>query len=310
MGVHPFLRLVRWPNLLIVAVTQYSLQYLVLAPALQAAGRSPTLDHFHFFLLVLDTLLVTAAGYIVNDLLDLPSDLVNKPEKVFINRHFSLWQGYVIYSALVLAGLFLAWHLALHVGHPAQVLLYPVAVVLLWLYSLQFKKWPLWGNIVVSLFVSFVAGIVLFAEREAMAGLLASGVAPIQDTAWVFAGYLLFAFFSTLCREIVKDMEDLDGDRLRQAMTLPARYGLGVAKCWALASGVILLALLAVLARHLAGLGLWASFLYLVVALAVPTAAALLLIYRAKGKRAYGKASLLLKYIMLAGLILLFLWKY
>ena len=88
MGIHAFLRLVRWPNLLIAAATQYLLQYLVLVPSLRAAGYSPTLDYFHFFLLVVDTAIVAATGYIVNDLLDLTSDLVNKPEKVFIKRFF------------------------------------------------------------------------------------------------------------------------------------------------------------------------------------------------------------------------------
>ncbi|MEY3366868.1 MAG: hypothetical protein RI973_23 [Bacteroidota bacterium] len=309
MGIHALLRLVRWPNLLIAAATQYLLQYLVLVPSLRAAGYSPTLDDFNFFLLVVDTAIVAATGYIVNDLLDLTSDLVNKPEKVFIKRFFSVRQAYLIYSILLLAGLFLAWHLALHVGNPLLTLIYPAACGMLWLYSQYFKKWPLWGNVVVSMFVAFVAGIVLFAEREAFAALMKTDSSEIRETAWIFAGYLIFAFFSNLCREIVKDMEDVEGDRLHQAMTLPVRYGMGVARGWALSCGLVLLSLLGILNYLFAIKDLWAAFLFSLVALTLPAGALLVLIYRAREKNHHSRASMLLKYIMLAGLILLLLWK-
>jgi 4-hydroxybenzoate polyprenyltransferase len=307
--MHAFLRLVRWPNLVIAAATQYLLQYLVLVPCLRVTGNSPTLDHFHFFLLVADTALVAATGYIINDLLDFQSDLVNKPDKVFIKRYFSVTQAYFMYWVLLLSGLLLAWHLAQHVGSPSLVLIYPTAAGMLWLYSWFFKKLPLWGNIIVSLFVAFVAGIVLFAERETFAGLVSKGSAEARETAWIFAGYLIFAFFSNLCREIVKDMEDVEGDRLQQAMTLPVRYGMRVAKHWALGCNLILLSLLGILNYLLAAKDLWAAFLFSLVALTLPAGALFTMIYRAREKSQHSRASMLLKYIMLAGLILLLLWR-
>ena len=93
------LQLLRIPNLLIVALTQYLLQYLVLAPALREAGLRASLGSFHFFLLVVTTVLLAAGGYVINDILDYKTDLINKPEKMAIGKYISKGMAKVFYGA-------------------------------------------------------------------------------------------------------------------------------------------------------------------------------------------------------------------
>ena len=78
------LRLVRFPNLVIVALTQYLLYYGLLLPAFRQYSLEPALDGEHFSLLVAVTLLISAGGYVINDIVDFRIDLINRPDKVVI----------------------------------------------------------------------------------------------------------------------------------------------------------------------------------------------------------------------------------
>ena len=93
----PFLQLIRFKNLIIVILTQYLLQYLILVPAFKNTGLVPLLDSFHFGILVLSTLIIAAGGYIINDLEDYEIDLLNKPEKVIINKYISATNARKLY---------------------------------------------------------------------------------------------------------------------------------------------------------------------------------------------------------------------
>ena len=306
-----FFRLVRWPNLLIVAVTQYLLQYLVLVPALEKAGLSPILGSLHFFLLVLDTVIIASGGYIVNDILDYETDLVNKLDKVFINNIISKKAAVVLYLALCLTGLLIAWYLANFVGEKMLALIYPAAVGLLWLYSRFFKKMPLTGNVVVAVFCAFVAGVVLFAERDAFAIISTSQPALASKISLLFGGYLLFAFLSTMLREIVKDMEDMEGDRAQSYRSLPIAFGMKTARRWGMAFAMLLLFSLLFFSKWLFQNEQWAGLAFNWIAILLPLLYTLVLLKNATEKSEFSRLSKLTKFIMLTGLILLLLiWKF
>ncbi len=306
LKIASFFRLVRFPNLAIVALTQYLLQCLVLLPALREAGLSPILDAFHFFLLVFTTVLIAAGGYLINDLLDYESDLVNKPEAVFVNRIFSIRTVWVFYALATLLGFAIAWYLAVYVKNLPLVLIYPTAVLLLYFYSKKLKKMPLWGNVVVAIFCAFVAGVILFAERENFGQMdEKGGVASV-----LFGGYLVFAFLSTLLREIVKDIEDMEGDARLGLQTLPLRFGLETAKKWAIGVGGVLLFSLLLFVYWLWQRHEVASSLFTVFGIGLPLVYTLVFIKKAASKSDYSKACLLAKLIMLSGLGLLLLCKF
>lgn len=299
------MNLFRPQNLLIVALTQYLLQYLVLVPALAEAELEPLLGYWHFFLLVFTTILIAAGGYIINDLIDFETDLVNRPERMAIGKKWSKKTAIVIYVLLSLVGLEIAWYLAGQVGNRMLVLIYPAAVLLLFLYSRKLKGMPLAGNIVVSIFCAGVAGVVLFAERDSFSQITDNQPLIGEKIKWLFGGYIIFAFITTLLREIVKDIEDMDGDRKSGLRTLPIVFGLpsakrvalGVAFALLLCSGIFLFWM--VENQHWAGLG------FLLLAIVGPSIFLVKLLLQAKSKKHFSRLSKFIKFTMLAGLILL-----
>lgn len=298
-------QIIRGKNLLIVAATQYLIRLLVVAPAIREAGHSPALPPLQFLLLVLDTVLIAAAGYVVNDLLDAPADAINKPGK---NLLAGSKRGWWLYASLVLTGLGIALYLAFFVGKPLLVLIYPAATGWLWWYSKDLKHRPLAGNLTVALFCGLVIGIVLFAERERLT-LLPPEVA---SRLWVLAGgYAWFAFLTTLLREIAKDAEDLEGDRQAGSRTIATAWGLPAVRNWLLATATLVLLSLLAFCWWLWLSGLPVALFFCVAMAVLPLVYLLRLLPQAKEKKDFTRISRLTKWIMVAGLLLIIsLWTF
>ena len=300
-----FLKLIRFPNLVIVILTQYLLQYLILVPALQEASLSPILDSFHFSILVLSTVFIAAGGYIINDLEDYEIDLLNKPDRVIINKNISAVNANRIYWGITLGGFIISLYLAFYVNYVSLVFIYPIAVLLLYLYSKSLKKSVLWGNIIVSIFCAFVAGIVLFAERENVIVLLENPSKENIPVVFIFGFYLLFAFFSTMFREIIKDIEDVDGDKEIGCRTLPIVMGIATAKWVAIFFGIIFLGILIYWIYHWMELGWNAGIIYMIIGIIIPTIYSIFKLKFASTKKEFHQLSQVAKYIMLSGILYL-----
>ncbi len=197
------LRVIRWPNLLIIALTQY-------LTAIFLVGDLPQWKFFitdwRLFLLCLSTVLIAAAGYIINDYYDIKIDYINKPDKVVIGKIIKRRVAMVIHLTLSSIGFLLGVAVSMWVG-----LVNLVAIFLLWLYSNQLKRLPLVGNLVVAILTA--ASVLIVALRYQ------------QNNLYVYM-YAIFAFTITLLREIIKDMEDLKGDSDFGCKTLPIIWGI------------------------------------------------------------------------------------
>lgn len=300
-----FLKIIRFPNLLIVSLTQLVLEYLVLLPTLQKAAIMPLLDNFHFGLLVFTTIIIAAAGYITNDIEDYELDIINKPQKVIIGNGITKKSAIRYYWILVVIGFLLAIYLALHINNFKLVLLYPTATLGLWGYSKYLKKKVLSGNIIVSFFVAFVAGIVLFAERD---GFSKIGTKEGRFIQTIFGAYLVFAFLANMIREIIKDMEDKEGDALQGCKTLPIVYGNRIAKMTGSFLGVLLLVFLIYALTFLEQTGHLVAFWFAIFTVILPLIFLLYYLQKANQKIDFHRLSLLTKIIMLFGLILLIIY--
>jgi 4-hydroxybenzoate polyprenyltransferase len=306
-----YARLFRLPNLWIVFIAQYLLQYLLIIPAFQSASIPPQLLGFHFFLLVFSTILIAAGGYVLNDIEDIETDLLNKAGRVVVGRKLTLRQAWVLYFSIFLSGFFISLYLANYVENTGLVLLYPGSAALLWWYSKTGKKKPFWGNFVVSVFCAFVPGIVWFAERKGFAELAVADTFLEEKLRFLLTGYLVFAFLSTLTREIVKDLEDLEGDRLTGCRTLPVVFGVKNAQIAAFFSGLLLLAALIPFYRWLSQHQKITGFVFCTAGIFLPLVWILRAIITAKVKRHFTQISRWLKILMIAGLILLIIvWKF
>lgn len=300
-----FLRLVRFPNLVIVAITQYLLQYQVILSAFESAQLPALLTGIHFFLFVCSTMIIAAGGYIINDIVDYPIDLINKPEKLIINRQLSMSTARKWYYGWTAIGFLISLYLAFYVDNLLLVLIYPTAVALLWFYSHYFKKQVLIGNIVVSLFCAFVAGVVLFAERATFFDLQIIAPSIAQRVTFLLLGYSSFAFLSTLFREIIKDIEDVEGDRQQACRTLPVVFGLNSSKIVAGFVGFLFFTFVLFLMQWLWWKQYTIAVLFGGIAIFIPLIFSLILLVRATESKQFHLISQVAKWMMLAGLLLL-----
>ena len=196
--IQSFLRLTRIWNLLIIGLTQYFTAGFLI-------GRY-TVNDVKLFLLSVSTILIAAAGYIINDYYDVKIDFINKPDRVVvgksITRRFALLFHSVLSAAGIALGLYLSWKIAL---------INSFCVFLLWLYSNNLKRLPFVGNFSVALLTG-------------LAVLIVDVLYPPHHSLILI--YAVFAFFMTLVREIIKDMEDLKGDDTFGCKTLPIVWGI------------------------------------------------------------------------------------
>lgn len=300
------LRLIRWPNLLIVVVTQYLVAYQLICPGLDAAGIRATLSSFHFLLLVSGSVFLTASGYVINDIHDQEADRYNRPEKRVLGKSWSEAEGLFLYALFTLLACATFFALGYSLQAPWFTALCPLLIVLLWWYSAKLQAVPLVGNLLVAFLCAFVPGIVWLVEYPALQQL-----ALLEPAAWqriwsVGLAYLLFAFFSTLFREMVKDLEDREGDAAAGYATLAVHFGKKRARQIALwTGGIFLLSLSLALGLYWSYSRNTAGVILASAVVLVPSLYAFDCLLRARVKRDYHLSSAWIKVGMGAGLLML-----
>ncbi len=296
--VSAFLQLVRWPNLIFIILTQFLFEYCIYA-RIYGGG----IDQYQFWLIVIASVFIAAAGNIINDYFDLNIDQVNKPDKVVVNVVIN--RRWVIFWHMLLSmlGLFftvmalpvsLYWHLVLaNLG----------SVVLLWLYSTNFKKQLLVGNVIISVLTAWVILVLFFAKQPLQIKyLLSTGHNEIRffRLAMLYAG---FAFVISLIREVVKDVEDMEGDRKYGCKTLPIVWGVQAAKIFVAVWLVVLIGALVILQLYVLPLGWWHSALYCCVAIITPLIWIFTQLFKASTPADFHRLSTAIKWVMLTGIL-------
>ncbi|MCF6184052.1 MAG: geranylgeranylglycerol-phosphate geranylgeranyltransferase, partial [Bacteroidales bacterium] len=198
-----FLKLTRFPNLLIIGLSQY-LAFIFLV-GFPDNWLSRIFD-LSMFLLFLSTAFIAAAGYIINDYYDIKIDYINKPSKVVVGKLIKRRIVLASHVVLNVFGIGIGLYLNIYIG-----VINFVAGFLLWFYSNQLKRMPFIGNFVVALLTGLsIFVLAIFYQRNI----------PL------LLNYTIFAFSINLIREVIKDMEDLRGDMRFGSKTLPIVWGL------------------------------------------------------------------------------------
>jgi 4-hydroxybenzoate polyprenyltransferase len=234
-----FLKLIRWPNLLIIVASMVLLMFLMIRPGLRlAAGTGMTPEMY--WLLVAAVVFTAIGGYVVNDLKDLPSDKVNKPGKNVFEQHYPEKTGWILYGIFTLAGILTGSILSFQLGKGTYALIFVLTAGLLWFYSVRYECQPLVGNLVVAFLSALSFGLVWLYELLAlqMHSVVVdhSRLLLVNNLVLVYMG---FAFLVSLLREVVKDVEDEKGDRQTGCLTFPVTYGVARAKNLSIAVNVL-----------------------------------------------------------------------
>jgi 4-hydroxybenzoate polyprenyltransferase len=298
-----YLRLVRLPNLMMIAFIMYAMRFLIVRPQLLLYGMDLQFSEAHFALLVVSVLFITAAGYVINDYFDAPVDMINRPSRVMLSRLIPRRMAIVVHLTLSIIGVAAGIYLSFAIRLSFLSMIFLLVPGILWFYSTTYKRQFLLGNLIVAFLTALVPLMVILFEvplliREYGREMVRNQIDFHTLTAWV-GGYALFAFLFTLIREIVKDMEDFEGDRAYGRNTLPVVLGLKTTRYVVLAlTGVAVVFIAAVLVLYLTDL---MTVLYTVLLVMAPLAFAVFRLLRASTAEQYHQVSSWLKGIMLAG---------
>lgn len=265
------LKLTRFGNLVIIGLTQYFTAGFLIG--------MHTLNDFKLMLLVISTISIAAGGYVINDYYDVKIDYINKPNRVVIGKIIPRRHAILFHVLLSTIGIALGVYLSLGIG-----VVNALSVFLLWLYSNNLKRLPFIGNVT----VAFLTGLAVIVVD------LFYGT----NNSLVII-YALFAFFITLVREVIKDMEDLKGDNSFGCKTLPIIWGIRKTKLLLYVILVLFGAIVVILNQIYRAL----PFKYHLVFLFVPLLWLLFRLIRADMKKDFTRLSIFCKVIMMLGIL-------
>jgi 4-hydroxybenzoate polyprenyltransferase len=267
----------------------------------------PNVRGWIFVLICLSSILIAAAGYIINDYFDLNIDLVNKPEKLIVDRVIKRRWTIFWHIVFSLTGVVIGFY----VDYTTRIWLLgfsnAVCVFLLFIYSTSLKKRFLIGNILISLLTSWVILVVAWCEYGHLikinSGLHADKI--LRDT-FLYAG---FAFVISLVREVVKDMEDIEGDRKYDCKTMPIIWGINAAKVFVAVWLMVLTGILIIIQVYALRLGWRLSVLYSLLLIIAPLIWIFKKLYSAKTAGDFHNISSLIKFVMFTGILSMIFFK-
>lgn len=305
-----FFRMIRYPNLIYIALTQLLLQYCVVRPVLLNSGAEPSLTLPHFIMLCFSTVLVAAGGYIINDYFDINIDLVNKPDKMVVDRIINRRWAMAWHTILNMAGVSLGFLVAFQIGQFYLGFVQVICTLLLWFYSTSFKRQVLIGNVVISILTALSVVVVGFYEKQIYSSFEAIMSFEGRKLIKIIGVYATFAFVLSMIREIVKDMEDMIGDSKDGCRTLPIVWGLKKTKRFTILLMVILQILLLIIMIVTGTKEWYAAVAYIFICVFLPfTLFVQKPFLKAYTPEQYHKISTWIKVVMLTGILSMIFFK-
>lgn len=298
-----YLKIIRPVNLLLIILVQCIIKFGLFIPY----NAETALSISEFFLLVFSTVCIAAAGNVINDIYDYEIDQINKPNKVLIGKKLSEKTAYNYYFMLTIIGVLAGFLLANILGRPGLAAIFVVVSALLFIYSSQLKSILLVGNMLVSAMVAFSLLIVLVFDIFPAI----DGAQTLQQTkvSKIVLHFAIFAFVMNLIRELVKDLEDVNGDKKGGISSLAIVLGRDRAgSVIFFISGLFLTAILIYMYKLL----YMHQFLliYFMLLIVAPLLFFCIKIWSAKTQKEYAFLSLLLKLIMFTGLCSMALFQF
>ena len=306
-------RIIRWKNLAIISLSQIFIKFFFIDFFIQ----KDQLLNENFVILLIVTILIAASGYIVNDIYDYNLDQINKPEKVVLGKFLKSRDAIIIYMMFNFLAIVLSIFLCMKIEQEIYILVFLLIIYCLWLYSKKLKKYKTIGNILIAFFISLsILNVPLFSYKNILS----------DDRFFVFLIISIFsvlAFLINVKREIIKDIEDIEGDKIHKVKSLPIIFGTKKSKLVTIIIGIILMfaisslitfqililrsdLLLDVGGNQFSNPQIWGanyiSIIYMFIIL-IMFFYVELLILNATTKTNFTKASKLLKYLMLLSLL-------
>jgi 4-hydroxybenzoate polyprenyltransferase len=310
-----FLNLIRWQNLLMVILTMLLIRYAVVAPLISKIGvvlisgngevipMSLKFPWYDFSMLVAATVFITAGGYVINDYFDIKTDLINKG-KVIVGTKIPRRQAMMWHNIFNIAGVAAGFYISFKSGYIWLGTMFLIVSGLLYFYSASYKRQFLIGNLIVALLTGLVPMLVVFFEWPALYKYYTINAVMFPEinfiVYWV-GGFALFAFLTNLIREIIKDIEDFEGDIAYGRNTIPVVIGIVSAKIVSISLIAITIILLYI-GCHLF-INDKITFIYLTAVVVLPLLFVIYKLVKSNEKRHLHAASRIMKIIMITGML-------
>ena len=214
-----YLKLIRYQNLLMLAFMQLVFRYLFLAQSYVDLA----LTDFNYILLIFATVCIAAGGYVINNIMDQDTDEIAKPQNRVVGVSISETVAYNWYIGLTIVGVGIGFYLSNVIYKPTFASMFILVATLLYMYATSFKQIPVLGNVVVALMLS--TSIIIIGLFDILPAIDIDNRFRMKEAFDILMHYAIFAFIINLIREIVKDMEDMDGDYQSGINTLPIAIG-------------------------------------------------------------------------------------
>ncbi len=289
-------QLIRYKNLLMLVFMQLIFRYAFLKPQ----GVFLALADWQFMLLIIATICIAAGGYIINDIMDSATDYINKPDRVIVGKHLSEYNAYNYYIIFNVIGVAIGFYLSNVIDKPAFLALFIFTSGTLYLYATNLKQSLLVGNIIVSLLVAL--SVLIIGLFDLYPVINADNQAVLRIFFGILLDYAFIVFVINLLREIVKDMEDYEGDKKQGMRTLPIIFGIATTtKILAIVALIPVGAIVYYVLTYLFNLQI--ASIYILAIVVGPLLYFSIKIWTSRDKNDFRKMSNLLKWIMFFGII-------
>ena len=285
------------------------MQYIIRYGFLKLQNVGLALNDWMFALLVLATVLIAAAGYVINDVYDIETDEINKPGKNQIGKTISEEMGFNIFIGLNIVALIIGFYLSNKVMKTSFLGIFIIASMLLYLYATSWKKIAIVGNLIIALLTAF--SVLIIGMFDIIPAIYSENEALMKTLLSILFDYALFAFLVNFLREIVKDIEDINGDYNQGMNTLPILIGTQrTAKISAVFGLAIVCVLFWYINKNLMDNGLLIATIYGLIALVAPLVFFSIKIWSAKTQKEFHLMSSLLKLVIFLGILFILIINY
>ncbi|MEO7977101.1 geranylgeranylglycerol-phosphate geranylgeranyltransferase [Flavobacterium sp.] len=293
-----YLKLIRYQNLLMLAFMQVLFRYAFL----KQQNIPLALTDWQYGLLVLSTILIAAAGYVINNVFDVVTDTINKPDDVVIGRGISETMGYNIYIFLNITGVAIGFYLSNVIQRPGFATIFILIASLLYFYSTTLKQIMVLGNIAVAF--TLAMSIIIIGFFDIFPATIAENRAQMASFFSILTDYAIFAFMINLIREIVKDIEDVNGDYNQGMNTLPIAIGTSrTAKIILVITLIPIILLLIYIKKYFIENNLYIVTLYALAFVLAPLIYFVIKLLNAKSQKDFHHLSSVLKLVLLFGIL-------
>ena len=306
-----FFRLIRWQNLLFIALTQYLFFFAIAQPVLNGYIDFTRETYLLFHILCFSSVLIAASGYIINDYFDLNIDTINKPEKLVVDHGIGRRWVMFFHFIFSIAGILMGFYIGLQNGNWLIGMAHSGVAILLWIYSTSLKKRAVVGNALIALLTSWTLLVVYFfvVIDDSLVQGGSSYILAVQKLFRIVILYAAFAFIISFIREVVKDMEDVEGDRRYGCRTMPIIWGMEVTRLFVSIFMVLLLALMLLAFFYILQLRMWLPGVYHAVFILAPSIHTFRILQKSKQTSDFSRISLWIKMIMLSGILSMLMFR-